>query len=115
MNAPEPQASEIGPRQAAELVAAGAMLVDVREPHERDAGYIDGSRHIELAALASRAAEIDRDRPVIFQCRVGGRSAMATSAFRAAGYDAYNLTGGILAWVAAGLPIAPDGGHVADH
>jgi rhodanese-related sulfurtransferase len=43
---------------------------------------------------------------------VGGRSAMATQAFAAAGWDAYNLSGGIVSWVAAGLPIE---GHVADH
>ena len=40
---------------------------------------------------------------------------MAASAFRAAGYDAYTLGGGLLGWVAAGLPVVPDGGYVADH
>ena len=40
---------------------------------------------------------------------------MAASAFRSAGYDAYNLSGGIQAWVDAGLPIAPEGGYVAEH
>jgi rhodanese-related sulfurtransferase len=107
--------TEIPPEIAAELLARGAQFIDVREGYEREAGYIPGTRHIELGRLASEAATIDRDRPVVFQCRLGGRSAMATQAFRADGYDAYNLTGGLMAWVSAGLPIEPDDGYVADH
>jgi rhodanese-related sulfurtransferase len=107
---------DLPPERVAELHARGDIqLIDVREPHERAAGHIPGSRHIELERLASGAASIDRDRPVVFQCRLGARSAMATQAFRAAGWDAWNLAGGIDAWVARGLPIAPEGGHVADH
>ena len=40
---------------------------------------------------------------------------MATQAFRAAGWDAYNMTGGITAWVERELPIEPDDGYVAEH
>jgi rhodanese-related sulfurtransferase len=39
---------------------------------------------------------------------------MATDAFAEAGYDAHNMAGGMLAWQAAGLPIAPEGGGVID-
>lgn len=106
---------EIEPRAAAELAAAGATVIDVREGYERDAGHIGGSTHIELARIAASAAEIDRERPVVFYCRVGARSLMAASAFRASGYEAYSLAGGLLAWNAEGLPLVPDGGYVADH
>lgn len=106
---------EIPPEIAAELIKRGAEMIDVREEYERAAGYIPGTRHIELERLASQAATIDRDRPVVFQCRLGARSAMAAKAFRADGYDAYTLTGGIMAWVSAGLPIEPEDGYVADH
>ena len=85
----------------------------MREPYERAAGYIEGSRHVELAELTEAA--VDRARPVVFVCRVGGRSGFATQAFRRAGYAAYNLDGGIVEWVKRGLPLAPDGGYVADH
>ena len=109
-------ALEVSPEQAAQALADGsATVVDVREPYEREAGYIEGSRHIELERLAAQATTIDRDRPVIFYCRLGARSGMATQAFRSAGYEARNLSGGIAAWAAAGLPVAPDGGYVADH
>ena len=114
-NAFENPEIEITAQRAAELMAGGATVIDVRESYEREAGYIAGTRHIELERLASSADQIDRDRPVVFHCRLGMRSAMAASAFRAAGYDAYTLTGGIQAWVDAGLPIEPDGGYVAEH
>lgn len=105
---------DLAPERVAELLAAGEVdLVDVREAYERAAGYIEGSRHVALGELSEAA--LDRTRPVVFVCRVGGRSAFATQALRRAGYDAYNLDGGIVEWVRCGLPLAPDGGYVADH
>jgi rhodanese-related sulfurtransferase len=106
---------EVTPEQAAEMVRDGAQLVDVREPYEWEVGRIDGAVHIELERLASRAGELDRDRPIVFQCRLGARSAMAAQAFRASGWEAYSMEGGLQAWHAGGLPIVPEGGHVADH
>ena len=87
----------------------------MREAYEHEAGRIEGVRHIELERLAAQAETIDRDRPVVFHCRLGARSGMAAQAFRAAGYDAYNMAGGIQAWADRGLPLAPEGGYVADH
>ncbi|MFL5844989.1 MAG: rhodanese-like domain-containing protein [Solirubrobacteraceae bacterium] len=107
---------EITPQQAREMLdSANAQLVDVRESYEWDEGRIAGARHIELERLASQAESIDKDRPVIFQCRLGARSAMATQAFRTAGYDAYSMAGGLQAWAEAGLPLEPEDGRVADH
>jgi rhodanese-related sulfurtransferase len=106
---------EVSPERARQLVSDGATFIDVREPYERDAGYIPGTRHIELERLASRADQIDRSTAVVFHCRLGVRSAMAASAFRSAGFDAYTMAGGIQAWVDAGLPIEPEGGYVAEH
>ena len=107
---------EISPQDADALLRSGeAVLVDVREPHEWDAGRIPGARHVQLEHLASQADTIPRDKHVIFQCRLGVRSAMATKAFRAAGYDALSMAGGIQAWHDSGLPLEPEDGHVADH
>ena len=107
---------DVSPRRVAELHDTGEVqLVDVREPYEHEAGRIAGARHLPLERLASQAESLDRDRPVVFQCRLGSRSAMAAQAFRASGWDAYSLDGGIAAWVEAGLPIEPQDGHVADH
>jgi rhodanese-related sulfurtransferase len=97
--------SDVSPERAAELIRDGAQLVDVREPHEVEAGRLEGSRHVALGALTDAAESIERETPVLFYCLTGARSGMAAQAFRRAGYEAYNLTGGITAWDAAGLPI----------
>jgi rhodanese-related sulfurtransferase len=110
-------AIELTADEAQRRFAAGEVqIIDVREPAEWDAGRIPGDvRHIELERLSSQAASIDKDRPVVFQCRLGARSLMAAQAFRRAGFDAYSLAGGLEAWQGAGLPLDPPDGRVADH
>ena len=107
--------SDYTPQEVAELLADDEVqLIDVRQPHEHEAGRIAGGRLIELGELTAAGRSIDRDRPVVFYCRSGARSAMATEAFAQAGFDAHNMTGGMLEWDAAGLPIEPADGHVAE-
>jgi rhodanese-related sulfurtransferase len=107
---------EVTPEDAQEALAAGsAVVVDVREPYEREAGYIDGTRHIELERLASQSDSLPKDEKIIFYCRGGVRSAMAAQAFRAAGIDAWSMAGGITRWDHEGRPLTPEGGTVADH
>ena len=110
------EGQELAPEQVAKLVEKGeAELVDVRETYEHEAGRIGGDRHIEMDKLAAEADSLDRNRPLVFYCRTGSRSAVATEAFRGAGFNAYNLDGGILAWVDRGLPLEPEDGEVAPH
>lgn len=107
---------DVTTEQTAEALADGsAQVIDVREPHEWDAGHIDGMRHVPVGQLQAEAASIDQDTPVVFSCKTGGRSTMAAQAFRAAGYRAFSVDGGIEKWVAEGRPIVPEGGHVASH
>ena len=107
---------ELGPEKVAELHEAGAIeLIDIREQYEREAGHVPGSRHIELARLSQEAGSIDRDRPLVLYCRMGSRSAMALQAFKASGYDAHHMAGGLAAWAEKGLPLEPQDGSVADH
>ena len=104
---------DLTPKEAAQRLAAGdADLIDVREQYEWDAGHIEGARHVPVHQLAEVAPQLAPERPVVLVCRVGGRSAMATDAFRRAGFDAYNLSGGVVEWERAGLPFT---GVVADH
>jgi len=102
----------LGPEQAAELIEAGAELIDVRRPYEYEGGRLAGSRNIEINELTAAAETISRDRPVIFYCRSGNRSQMAAQAFRESGYDAHSLAGGIEAWDAAGRSLEPELGEV---
>jgi rhodanese-related sulfurtransferase len=107
---------DVEPERVAELQRQGTIqLIDVREDYEWDAGRIAGARHLPVSELTAQAETIDRETPVVFYCRVGGRSAMAAGAFRRAGYDAYTMSGGMVEWEAQGLPLEPDDGHVADH
>jgi rhodanese-related sulfurtransferase len=107
---------DLTPEEVRRLLDEGAIdLIDVREPYEHAAGSIEGARHVEIPKLTAAAAEMDAERPVVFYCRSGARSAMTTQAFRASGFSAFNMTGGLLAWVAKDLPIVPEDGTVADH
>jgi rhodanese-related sulfurtransferase len=63
--------------------------------------------------VAGQAESISKDAPVIFYCRSGNRSALAAAAFREAGWEAYNLEGGLSAWADRGLPLDPPDGEVA--
>ncbi len=96
------------------LGSEGVQLVDTREAYEADAGHIPGSRNLELNNVAGAAESFDREQPLVFYCRSGERSAMPAQAFAEAGFDAYNLAGGILAWQEAGLPLEPENGAVIE-
>jgi len=105
---------EISREQLKKLLDDGAQLVDVRADHEWELGRIEGATHLPLAELSERVGEIDRDRPVVFYCRGGNRSTMATEALAAEGYEAVKLSEGIVGWAEDGLPLEPEGGQVAE-
>jgi rhodanese-related sulfurtransferase len=96
---------DLAPERAAAMVDEGAMLIDVRRDYEWDAGHVAGARHIEVNELTAAADSIPGERPVVFVCRSGSRSALAAAAFREAGWDAHHVEGGLYAWVEAALPI----------
>jgi len=106
---------EVSREEAQKMVAEGAQLVDVRADHEWEMGRIEGATHLPLAELNERVGEIDKDRPVVFYCRGGNRSTMATEALAAEGFETAKLSEGIVGWAEAGLPLeGPDGGQVAE-
>lgn len=111
---PEPESFERGSAEVAELIAGGARLIDVRTAHEHEAARLADSERIGLEELVGRRDEIARDETVVFYCRVGNRSRMAAQAFTEAGYEAYNLIGGIAQWIEDGQPILPEDGYVAE-
>jgi rhodanese-related sulfurtransferase len=107
------QGTAVDPKTAAELVDGGAQVVDVRGDGEYDAGHVAGATHIRLDRLAEDDPALVRERPVIFYCRSGDRSSLAAAAFRASGWEAYNVEGGLLAWAESGLALEPEDGVVA--
>jgi len=87
----------------------GVVLLDVREPDEHTAGHPPGARHVPLSSLLPE--QLAAAGAVWCLCRSGRRSATATADLRAAGIDARNDTGGMLAWAADQLPIETSDGH----
>lgn len=96
--------------QAAAMADDGAVILDVREPHEWQAGHAPKARHIPLGQLARRAGELPRGRAVITVCRSGARSARAAALLARDGREVSNLAGGMHAWARAGLPVTAKGG-----
>jgi rhodanese-related sulfurtransferase len=85
----------------------GATLIDVREPHEHDAGHVEGALLMPLARTERMAGDLPKDEPVYVICRSGNRSLQASRALVEAGFeDVRNVEGGMIAWEAAGLPVA---------
>lgn len=85
------------------------VVLDVREDKEIQGGIIKGARHITLGELADKVANIGKNKqdPVLIYCRSGSRSGHACQQLTKAGYeDVSNLSGGILAWESAKLPVA---------
>ena len=106
-------APELEPAAVAAAMAAGELsVVDVREPVEWWAGHIEGALLIPLGEFADRAGELPGG-PLAIVCRSGSRSSMAADWLHRSGLTASNMTGGMKAWLAAGLPIEPADGRVA--
>ena len=85
---------------------AGALIVDVRESEEWREGHVAGATHIPLGSLATRCAELPRDRELLTMCRSGNRSARAQTLLQGQGFTAVrNVSGGVTAWERAGLPV----------
>lgn len=107
---PEVAIPEVGVDEGHRRVDAGAVLLDVREPAEWQAGHAEGAQWIPMGEVANRRGEIPADRDVVVICRSGARSGRVTEVLVQAGHDAVNLAGGMQAWAAKGLPVVTDDG-----
>ena len=88
--------------EAVAMLREGALLLDVREMEEWNAGHAPEAIHLPLGDLAAQIQRVDRSTPIVIICRSGRRSDAAAAALRNAGYDAYNFSGGMHAWQQAG-------------
>ena len=99
---------EISASAAAASVAAGAVLLDIRSAAERAGGMAQGAQGVDIDALDAWLARAPRAPPLLLICAVGQRSLRAAQALRARGIAAQSVSGGLQAWIAAGLPMAGD-------
>ncbi|HXU85386.1 MAG TPA: rhodanese-like domain-containing protein, partial [Verrucomicrobiae bacterium] len=81
-------------------------IVDVREPDEFASERIAGVVLMPISQFVARHAELPKDRPLLMLCAAGSRSSSATMYLLQAGWtDVRNVTGGMIGWRSAGLPI----------
>jgi rhodanese-related sulfurtransferase len=94
--------------EAVELAASGALLLDVRDDHEWQAGRAPGALHVALAELGDHVEDFTSEQLIVCVCRSGGRSKRATLLLVEQGLEAFNLEGGMLAWASEGLDLVGD-------
>jgi rhodanese-related sulfurtransferase len=93
-----------------QMVEDGALLLDVREADEWDAGHAPEAVWIPMGDLQARVAELPRDRRIVAICRSGARSDVVAGALIGAGYDAVNLDGGMRAWASEDFAVVASDG-----
>lgn len=101
--------SEVSAFEAVQLInQKDAVVIDVRDVGEYEAGHVTGARHLPERQLVERAGELEKfkDRPLLLTCRTGMRSGAAVQILRRMGFStAVNLRGGLSAWEQAGMPL----------
>ncbi len=110
MSTSESGTPQIEPSEAEERMAAGALLLDVREDDEWAAGHAPDAQHLPLGQVEAEFQSLPKDRPIVAVCRLGGRSEQAATALRRLGYDVVNLSGGMRAWATSGRAVVTDDG-----
>ena len=105
-------ADEVTIEQLTQARAAGALVIDVREPDEYAGGHVPGAQSLPLGDLPARLQELPRDQTLYLVCQSGGRSMKAADQLAAAGYDVRSVAGGTTAWTGAGGQVSsgPDRG-----
>ena len=97
---------QLDARGAAALRGAGAILLDVREQSEWEAGHVPGAIHIPYESVRGRSGELPLDRRIVTYCAGGVRSSLAASILESSGHDVANLHGGFTAWRNANLEVS---------
>ncbi|GAB4582248.1 rhodanese-like domain-containing protein [Nocardia sp. IFM 10818] len=94
---------------AAESGLGTALLLDVREDDEWRLGHAPGAIHIPMVDVPARIDELDYDAEIYVICRQGGRSLEVVRYLNHVGFEAVQVTGGMVAWQQTGRPLAGDG------
>lgn len=83
-----------------DFLSNDVLLLDVREIEEFAVGTIPGAVNIPLGMLRERLGELDKSKKIVVFCRVGTRGYFAERILKQQGFDAANLSGGLLTWQA---------------
>lgn len=85
--------------------AAGAVVIDVREPSEYVAGHVPGARLMPLGRLSHHVRDLPRGERVYVICASGNRSLVAAETLARVGIDAASVAGGTAGWRRSGRPV----------
>lgn len=106
-----PSLENIDLSEAFAKLSAGALLLDVREVDEFEAGHAPEAKNIPLSEVPDHLDPLDRSRVIVCVCRSGGRSARAGEFLLEQGFQAFNLEGGMLNWSAEDHEIVSESGE----
>lgn len=107
------QIKEVDVATAATQIAAGMVVIDVREPAEFEAGRLPNSVNIPRGVLEFKIAEhpalANKDAQLLITCKTGGRAALATLSLQRLGYTQIaSIAGGFEAWASSGQKVSQD-------
>lgn len=107
------QIKEVDVATAAAQIAAGTVVIDVREPAEFEAGRLPNSVNVPRGVLEFKINEhpalANKDANLLISCKTGGRAALATLSLQRLGYtNLASIAGGFEAWSSSGQPVVKD-------
>lgn len=97
---------EVTVQELEQAIASGALVVDVRELDEFEAGHVPSATHIPLSSIEERMGEIPKSEKVWLICKSGGRSMKAANFLQAQGFEVVSVAGGTMDWIAAGKQVS---------
>ena len=97
--------AEISAQEAYQKYQDGVFLLDVHEPEEWNEYHVPNTTLIPLGELASRLAELPKDREIVVVCRSGNRSQAMADLMTAQGIRAISVDDGTMGWINRGLPV----------
>lgn len=99
--------TRISVQEAKEMIESNdVQVIDSREPWEYAEGHVPGALNIPHMATLPRNADLARDKPILFICKSGARSAVAAEFASSVGLsELYNVEGGTMEWIEAGYDV----------
>ena len=104
-----PNFESMTPQQAYQWIRhhPDGVVLDVRTPSEYSSGHLKGARLVPVQELSEKLPQLTslKSKPLLVYCRSGHRSAAASKILADHGFKPLNMKGGIVRWIAEGLPV----------
>jgi rhodanese-related sulfurtransferase len=89
--------------------SGGAVVIDVREPHEYEEAHVPGAVLIPMGEVQERVDDFRQPGPIYLICATGARSRRVAEFLETQGIESINVVGGTMAWIDAGFPVDQGG------